>query len=211
MTPPVGSNLESLGLFGDRLRCTVRFVADNRVTTVEMSQMTTTKYPLYFHTKCLVQGSGFIAEADLQGRALVEESEDATWFLGVNPASLSECGADYGTAYLAFRDRLKAILQELACESEDFAAFEAAAKTLLQDTPPRFVNEWGAARRKVREDAALRAALPLRHITAAQPSNATVTLLQTIENECGEEADADSPGLPVDGSTNGNMEFALAA
>ena len=157
----------------------------------------TTKYPLYFSYSGLIQGKTFLADVQILGRALLEESQDSTWLAGVNPGCLAEEATDYETAYYAFRARLEGILVELAAEASDCENFREKARFLIQRTSQTLTTEWEEARQAVRKDQTLRDTLPIKQVTDPKPPEVRVSLLADLSDEdnCG-DGDGD-PTVPL--------------
>lgn len=159
---------------------------------------TPTIYPLYFRYKRIVEGQTFLASVRILGRGLIEESEDRTWFCGINPSCMANDGEDYASAYLAYRNRLDSLLNEMAAESEDCEAFTSKVESLVLENSAVGEKDWDTARERVRQDEALQAALPIDHITETRRPEVFVTFLADIqENNPADDSPENENETPV--------------
>ena len=110
--------------------------------------MSGVRFPLVFTFHDLIVGRGFVAGVELAGRALLVEEEEGSWLYGVTPGGLAACGHEKAETLSAFRNRYRAVLQDLAAAAAGFEAFAAAVARFQSEESD--VEEWAAAVVEVR-------------------------------------------------------------
>ena len=88
-------------------------------------------YPLLFSFHDVVAGSGFWAGVVKDGRALLVEDEESSWFYGVDPGSVAGNGSTAQEAHQDFRAGYRSVLADFADEADDFETFKALAMDFL--------------------------------------------------------------------------------
>lgn len=106
--------------------------------------------PLYFRTKQLVFGNGFVAGVEIVGRVTAVEEFGSVWIYGVNPGGIAESGDDLPSAYANFRVWFAKVLFDMAGMADDFADFRRTVDKYLRATDDESVAEWQAARKAIR-------------------------------------------------------------
>jgi len=102
----------------------------------------------------LIEGRGFIARVRTDGRAMVEEDEDKTWWVyGVNPGGVCAPGATPKEALQAFRIALQEVLLDCAVRCDTFAAFRNEVGLIFDSTTKDIVDEWQDAALALRKGA----------------------------------------------------------
>lgn len=110
--------------------------------------------PLVFGFTDLIEGCGFIARVRTNGRALIEEDEEATWWInGVNPGGVCAPGATPKEALQAFRLAVKDVLLDCAVRCKNFSAFRNEMGLIFESTTEDLVSEWQEAALALREGA----------------------------------------------------------
>ena len=109
------------------------------------------RLPLYFDLRVVVEGGGFLARVELRGRVTCEEEFGSVWMYGVNPGGLAENGEDLESAYANFSRALTEIVGDFAERAADFGAFREDVEEFLMGTTEEIVDEWAAARRRIRD------------------------------------------------------------
>lgn len=98
------------------------------------------EWPLYFTHRESIEGKGYLAQVNMQGRVLVarekrSDSDLPAWvFYGVQPSSLSAEAESVPSAFALFRERLKDILFSIADDARDFDEFHAAVSAFFSET-----------------------------------------------------------------------------
>lgn len=113
------------------------------------------RLPLYFDLRVVVDGGDFLASAGLRGRITCEEEFGSVWMYGVNPGGLAENGEDLESAYANFSRALVEIVGDFAERAADFGAFRDEVEEFLMGTTEDIVDEWAAARQRVRDGSVL--------------------------------------------------------
>lgn len=108
--------------------------------------------PLLFKFKETVQGSGYVAQVRMCGRATLEEEEGEVCIGGVAPAGFAGVGETRNEAFNDFRRGWAEILFGIAEESATFAEFKAACEDFLAQTHDEFTREWEEALQRVRDE-----------------------------------------------------------
>lgn len=104
------------------------------------------RYPLFFNHGGLVAGQGFIAQVAIEGRVLVEETDDNFFTaLGVNPGSSAGHGATLSEAMHALKDDIKLVIFEIAEEASGFEDFEKRVREFVLLTRSADQAEWDEA------------------------------------------------------------------
>lgn len=109
------------------------------------------RLPLYFDLRLVVDGGDFLASVGLRGRITCEEEFGSIWMYGVNPGGLAENGEDLESAYANFRRALTEVVSDCARRAADFGAFRDDVEEFLMGTTEDIVDEWVAARQRIRD------------------------------------------------------------
>lgn len=109
------------------------------------------RLPLYFDLRVVVDGGGFPASVGLRGRITCEEEFGSVWMYGVNPGGLAENGKDLESAYANFSRARTEIVGDFARRAADFGAFREDLEEFLMGTTEDIVDEWAAARGRIRD------------------------------------------------------------
>ncbi len=107
-------------------------------------------YPIIFtlvHDLRFEEGA---ARVVTRGRALMVFEEGEWWCHGVEPGGLTAHGADPAAAYVAFKTAYGGILDDLAQDAKDFAAFEKAVGRFVHDKDEAEAERWERARSEIR-------------------------------------------------------------
>ncbi len=108
-------------------------------------------YPLIFGLRDLVQGEGYLAVVVVEGRALMHEEDDGSfWIEGVNPSGFSAVGASSADALEDFRRSYRSVLFDIAFDSPSFEELEKGVKAFFDGSPASVVREWDEAVSDVR-------------------------------------------------------------
>ena len=107
-------------------------------------------YPLLFSFRDVVAGNGYYAGVVIDGRAILVEDEEGSWFYGVEPGGVAGHGDTAQEAHQDFRAGYRSVLADLSDEADDFAAFKRLAMDFL--TTVNRPNEvlWEGAVERVR-------------------------------------------------------------
>ncbi len=108
------------------------------------------QYPMVFRYKNWIQGTGFAAGIELEGRVLLSKEDDEWWISGVTPGGMSEAGADPKDAYTKFRTFFTGILTDLAHQAGNFGDFEAQLRKFMAQTNVVDAKRWDDARAYVK-------------------------------------------------------------
>ncbi len=110
------------------------------------------RYPILFGRRELIEGNGFVAGVDVNGRALlVKDGDEEYWVEGVNPGGFAARGASPSEALAAFCDEHRVVLFDIASEAGDFSEFKAGVERFFQETNETALQDWNAAVAEVRE------------------------------------------------------------
>lgn len=113
------------------------------------------RLPLFFTFQDRIFGSGFLAEVEACGRAVVEcnsDEEGMVWINGVQPGGIA-AGADTRTAaYGEFREAYREVLFDIAEEAATFASFKKAVLQFFSEVCQPTDAEWWAAVEQVRAE-----------------------------------------------------------
>ncbi len=146
------------------------------------------RYPLFFSHGGLVAGRGFIAQVQISGRAIVEQTGDAFFTaLGVNPGAAAGHGATQSEAMHAMLEDIKLVIFELASQAAGFDEFAATVREYALATHPNDQADWDEAVRLVRAGQVATDAFPTRkpaetkaaaevHLVATQPERSPESL-----------------------------------
>ena len=111
----------------------------------------TKNYPILFTFIDKVSGKGFLAKVSVDGRALAVEEVGGWWMYGVQPGDLAAGGTTFAEAAQGeFRKTFRAILFEIAEESDDFKTFKAEVVRFSRNINVPTEEEWKAAVQEVR-------------------------------------------------------------
>lgn len=110
------------------------------------------RYPIIFGLRDLIQGNGFVAGVAVDGRALLHEEDDGSfWAEGVNPAGFVATGASAAAALGEFRRSYTAILFDIAEDAESFERFEEQVERFFHGSADVVEQEWNDAVDDVRQ------------------------------------------------------------
>lgn len=109
------------------------------------------KYPILFGRRELIEGDGFVGSVDLNGRALLLETDDGFWLEGVNPGGFAAGGSTPAAALSAFCEELRIVLFDIASETGTFDEFREEVERFFHETNEAACQEWEEAVREVRE------------------------------------------------------------
>jgi hypothetical protein len=107
-------------------------------------------YPLVFTFRDLLAGRGFIVAVETVGRAILAQEPEGWTLYGVNPGGVAGGAEDRAAALADFRRGYTQVLDDIAHEAPDFAAFKAAAEAVVRQTNEDAAAEWEALRGRVR-------------------------------------------------------------
>lgn len=108
-------------------------------------------YPIIFGLRDLVQGEGYLAGVIVEGRALMHEEGDGSfWIEGVNPGGFSAIGASSADALEDFRRSYRAVLFDIASDASGFEEFERGVKEFYDGASPKVARAWEEAVQDVR-------------------------------------------------------------
>ena len=109
------------------------------------------RYPILFGLRDVVQGEGYIAGVEVQGRALMHEERDGyVWIEGVNPGGFTGTGHSPTEALEDFRKAYTAILYDIALEAGSFREFQREVEALFANAGELPQREWKEAVQDVR-------------------------------------------------------------
>jgi hypothetical protein len=110
--------------------------------------------PLMFGFTDLIEGRGFVARIRTNGRAVVEEDDESTWWVnGVNPGGVCAPGASAQEALKAFRLTYTEVLLDCAMRCKTFGTFQSEIELIFNSTTKDIMDEWRAAALVLREGA----------------------------------------------------------
>ena len=108
-------------------------------------------YLIIFGLWDLVQGNGYLVGVAVEGRALMHEEEDGSfWIEGVNPGGFSAIGASSAAAIEDFRRSYRAILFDIASDALSFTDFEHGVREFFEGAAVIPAREWEEAVKDVR-------------------------------------------------------------
>lgn len=108
-------------------------------------------YPIVFGLRDFVQGRGFLAGVSVNGRALMHEEDDGSfWIEGVQPGGFSAVGTGPADALEDFRRSYRAVLFDIASDAPTFRDFEAGVNEFFHGSSPKVAREWEEAVEDVR-------------------------------------------------------------
>lgn len=117
--------------------------------------MTTTMHelPLLFTFKDRVEGRGFLADVEAQGRVLSVHDFGEVWMNGVQPGGIAASGKTKSKAYRAFKNTYTTVLFDIASEAATFAMFKSEVEEFFhQVCDPREKEWWDAVKRVKKEN-----------------------------------------------------------
>ena len=109
------------------------------------------RYPILFGRHELIEGDGFIARVEVDGRALLSREDEEYWIEGVNPGGFAAKGTGPSDALAAFCVEFRLALFDIALSAADFGAFKAEMERFFHATNKVALQEWDAAVAEVRE------------------------------------------------------------
>jgi len=114
--------------------------------------MATIDYPLLFGSRELVEGNGFIARVAVSGRALLSEEDGEVWMEGVTPGGFAGKGQTPSEAIAEFSSEFRAILFDIASDSQSFQDFHDEVQRFFNDTNESALRQWHEAVERVRAE-----------------------------------------------------------
>src|SRR5688572_16408119 len=113
--------------------------------------MTDTMYPLIFTYGDAIAGNGFLAGVIVTGTALSIKEEGGEWWMyGVRPAGLADRGQTPKEAFIAFRERYRTVLFDIAEESESFEDFRTKVEQFFYEPDEEEERRWAEAHHLLR-------------------------------------------------------------
>lgn len=135
------------------------------------------RIPLFFNRRLLVAGRGFIAQVAIEGRCILELTDEGfVSFLGVNPGAVAGQGDSRGEAYHDLLENVRLVLIDLANEAPGFERFKDLVERFVLETNRPFEAAWRAAVEDVHAGKVDHSDYP-RAVDAARPPSVTVELL----------------------------------
>lgn len=111
--------------------------------------------PLVFGFGDLIEGQGFIVRIRTNGRAVVEQDDDGTWWVnGVNPGGVCAPGDTAQEALKAFRSTYTEVLLDCAVRCETFNDFQGEVELIFGSTTEDIMREWQEAALALRDGGA---------------------------------------------------------
>ena len=113
------------------------------------------RLPLLFTFKDRVEGNGFLADIEAQGRVLAvrdPEEEGKVWMNGVQPGGIAEGGKSQRKAYRAFKNIYKSVLFDIALEAKNFNEFKLETEKFFAQVCRPIEEEWWNAVKQVRKE-----------------------------------------------------------
>ena len=108
-------------------------------------------FALLFKFRDKVQGHGYLAGIEVEGRALLTQDEDGKfWFYGVNPGGMAQNGATPEMAYKNFRVFFSEILADFAEDAKSIREFHLMVSEFMADIDVVEAGRWQAARDALR-------------------------------------------------------------
>jgi len=120
---------------------------EDRVVTTRTEPRT---FPLVFTFKDLLAGRGFIVAVETVGRVILAHEAEGWTIYGVNPGGVAGGAEDRSAALADFRRSYTEVLDDIAHEAPDFAAFTRSAEAVLYQTNEDAAAEWERLRARVR-------------------------------------------------------------
>lgn len=131
-------------------------------------------YPLFFNHGGLVAGRGFLAHVRIQGRCLLEETdEEFVSFFGVNPGGVAGQGSTQDEARRDFLEHLRLVVFDFASEALSFEHFKELVEAFVAETNRPSEAQWLEAVAAVRAGEVDRSGYS-RTLPAEQPPAAIV-------------------------------------
>lgn len=160
------------------------------------------EYPLLFTFREIVEGNGFVAGVECNGRGLMVNAGDEGWHLsGVEPGALSELGGSPHEAYFYFRKAFTQALKVIAGDARDFKDFEGQLTAFGGWVDQVEAERWQAAREQLRGGGECDA--PFQELpkeTAEEPRGVRAVCLDKPrdESEVRSVAGPDVVGIPAE-------------
>jgi hypothetical protein len=122
-----------------------------RMLEPNSSLRSTATYPLAFTFRDLVMGNGFVASVVLEGRGLLTEEVDGSfWVYGVQPGGLADGGENRDAALCKFKNGYLSVLYDIAAKAANFAAFEKDVAEFFRQVNAPNRKVWQTVLAKVR-------------------------------------------------------------
>lgn len=135
------------------------------------------RIPLFFTRSLMVAGRGFIARVAIEGRCILERTQDGfVSFLGVNPGAVAGQADSRSEAYHDLLENVRLVLVDLAAEAPGFEQFKDLVERFVLETNHPFEAAWQAAVGDVQAGRVDRSDFP-RVLDAARPPSVAVELL----------------------------------
>jgi len=109
-----------------------------------------TRYPLLYARRELVEGNGFVARVAVSGRALLTDEDGDFWVEGINPGGFAANGKSPSEALAELCSTFRAILFDIAADTESFGDFRAAVQKFFDETNAPALREWDEAVQQVK-------------------------------------------------------------
>ena len=109
-----------------------------------------TRYPLLFARRELVEGNGFVARVAVSGRALLTDEDGDFWAEGINPGGFAANGKSPSEALSELGSAFRAILFDIASDTESFGDFRATVQKFFDETNAPALREWEEAVQQVK-------------------------------------------------------------
>ncbi|HEX3553369.1 MAG TPA: hypothetical protein VIA62_09070 [Thermoanaerobaculia bacterium] len=109
-----------------------------------------TRYPLLFARRELVEGNGFVARVAVSGRALLTDEDGDFWVEGINPGGFAANGESPSEALAELCSAFRAILFDIASDTESFGDFRATVQKFFDETNAPALREWEEAVQQVK-------------------------------------------------------------
>ncbi|MBI5486270.1 MAG: hypothetical protein HY905_02940 [Deltaproteobacteria bacterium] len=138
------------------------------------------KYPLIFTFRDLIHGNGFVAGITMEGRVLLSEEPDGSfWMFGVQPGGLADGGRDRDAAFRAFKNGYLSVLYDIAAEAPGFDLFRAEVEELFCQVNEPNRSAWDLALADVRRTNASLPNLERRFDAESRAPELQVVLVDT--------------------------------
>ena len=98
--------------------------------------------PLLFSFQRFIAGRGFIANVEIQGRALFRIEDEDWWLFGVQPGGIAAGGKTYGMALYEFRKGYTSVLFDIAFGAEDFQNFKEMVEEFFAQVNKPNLEDW---------------------------------------------------------------------
>jgi len=165
-------------------------------------------YPLIFGPHGgLVAGNGFIAQVQIRGRCLLEETgENFFSILGVNPGAVAGDGTNTGEAYRDFLEGIRLNVFEIADEAIDFGAFKAEVERFVGQTNGPHEALWNDAVARVRSGE-----VDLEGVRREDADSAVWVKVERVSVDREGDAESRPPDSSLNDAAASQSDFVLAS